>query len=120
MIARTPIKMIPRSVAYARSVSATPPPPSSEPETTPEEFRQRALLFADLGRYDDAADEIAAGLEAAPADPALRRPWGRPRRTRPCWPRSLASPWRRTSRPRHWSQPIGPSRPHPAPSTPSW
>ena len=71
MIARTPIKMIARSVAYARSVSATPPPPSSEPETTPEEFRQRALLFADLGRYDDAADEIAAGLEAAPADAAL-------------------------------------------------
>jgi hypothetical protein len=57
-------------VAYARSVSATPPP-SSEPETTPEEFRQRALLFADLGRYDDAADEVAAGLEAAPTDAAL-------------------------------------------------
>jgi tetratricopeptide (TPR) repeat protein len=57
---------------YARSVSATPPPPpSSEPETTPEEYRQRALLFADLGRYDDAADEIAAGLEAAPTDAAL-------------------------------------------------
>jgi tetratricopeptide (TPR) repeat protein len=63
--------MIAESVAYARSVAATPPSPSSEPETTPEEYRQRALLFADLGRYDDAADEIAAGLAAAPADAAL-------------------------------------------------
>jgi len=71
MVARNPIEMIVRSVAYARSVSATPPPPSSEPETTPEEFRQRALLFADLGRYDDAADEVAAGLAAAPTDAAL-------------------------------------------------
>ncbi|HET6532404.1 MAG TPA: tetratricopeptide repeat protein [Actinoplanes sp.] len=43
----------------------------SESETTPEEYRQRALLFADLGRYDDAADEIAAGLAAAPADAGL-------------------------------------------------
>jgi Flp pilus assembly protein TadD len=60
-------------VTYARVVSATPPPPStpSEPETTPEEYRQRALLLADLGRYDEAAGEIAAGLEAAPDDAAL-------------------------------------------------
>ncbi|HEU4347109.1 MAG TPA: hypothetical protein VFR35_04895 [Actinoplanes sp.] len=43
----------------------------SESETTPEEYRQRALLFADLGRYDDAAAEIAAGLTAAPSDPGL-------------------------------------------------
>lgn len=42
-----------------------------EPETTPEEHRQRALLLADLGRYDEAADEIAAGLSDAPQDPAL-------------------------------------------------
>ncbi|WP_305787507.1 hypothetical protein [Symbioplanes lichenis] len=42
-----------------------------EPETTPEEYRQRALLLADLGRYDEAAGEIAAGLAAAPADSAL-------------------------------------------------
>ena len=72
MIRPHPTDMIARWVTYARSVSATPPPPpSSEPETTPEEYRQRALLFADLGRYDDAADEIAAGLEAAPTDAAL-------------------------------------------------
>ncbi|BCJ43237.1 hypothetical protein GCM10010168_00210 [Actinoplanes ianthinogenes] len=36
-----------------------------EPDTTPEDHRQRALLLADLGRYDEAADEIAAGLSAA-------------------------------------------------------
>ncbi len=59
--------MISRSVAYARSVST----PSFESETTPEEYRQRALLFADLGRYDDAAAEIAAGLAGAPADGSL-------------------------------------------------
>jgi tetratricopeptide (TPR) repeat protein len=52
-------------------VSATTPPPASEPETTPEEYRQRALLFADLGRYADAAEEIASGLAAAPADAGL-------------------------------------------------
>jgi Flp pilus assembly protein TadD len=54
-------------------VSATPPPPStpSEPETTPEEYRQRALLLADLGRYDEAAGEIASGLGSAPDDAAL-------------------------------------------------
>jgi tetratricopeptide (TPR) repeat protein len=42
-----------------------------EPETTPEEYRQRALLLADLGRYDEAAGEIAAGLSAAPNEPNL-------------------------------------------------
>ena len=39
-----------------------------EPDTTPEEHRQRALLLADLGRYDEAADEIAAGLTAEPRE----------------------------------------------------
>jgi Flp pilus assembly protein TadD len=48
-------------------VSSSP----SESETTPEEYRQRALLFADLGRYDEAASEIAAGLADAPGDAAL-------------------------------------------------
>ncbi|MEV4635880.1 hypothetical protein AB0J80_00870 [Actinoplanes sp. NPDC049548] len=47
------------------------PTPQSEPETTPEEYRSRALLLADLGRYDEAAGEIAAGLASAPADPGL-------------------------------------------------
>ncbi|NMO52133.1 hypothetical protein HH310_13110 [Actinoplanes sp. TBRC 11911] len=42
-----------------------------DPETTPEEYRQRALLLADLGRYDEAAGEIAAGLGAAPDDAGL-------------------------------------------------
>jgi tetratricopeptide (TPR) repeat protein len=42
-----------------------------EPETTPEEYRQRALLLADLGRYDEAAGEVAAGLASAPADAPL-------------------------------------------------
>jgi len=42
-----------------------------EPETTPEEYRQRALLLADLGRYDEAAQEVAAGLTAAPDEPSL-------------------------------------------------
>jgi hypothetical protein len=58
-------------------VSASIPPPSEpsaplpEPESSPEEYRERALLFADLGRYDEAAEEIAAGLAVAPADSAL-------------------------------------------------
>jgi Flp pilus assembly protein TadD len=43
----------------------------TEPEPTTEEYRQRALLFADLGRYDDAAAEVAAGLEASPSDVGL-------------------------------------------------
>ncbi|MFF5295485.1 hypothetical protein [Paractinoplanes globisporus] len=42
-----------------------------DPEITPEEYRQRALLLADLGRYDEAAGEIAAGLTAAPGEPSL-------------------------------------------------
>jgi Flp pilus assembly protein TadD len=42
-----------------------------EPETTPEQRRQRALLLADLGRYDEAAEEIAAGLAVSPAAPDL-------------------------------------------------
>jgi tetratricopeptide (TPR) repeat protein len=42
-----------------------------DPDTTPEEYRQRALLLADLGRYDEAAGEIAAGLSVAPNEPSL-------------------------------------------------
>jgi hypothetical protein len=42
-----------------------------EPDTTPEEHRQRALLLADLGRYDEAADEIASGLTSAPQETDL-------------------------------------------------
>ena len=42
-----------------------------EPDTTPEEHRQRALLLADLGRYDEAAEEIASGLSAAPQEASL-------------------------------------------------
>ncbi|GAA0482251.1 hypothetical protein Ade02nite_66820 [Paractinoplanes deccanensis] len=42
-----------------------------DPETTPEEYRQRALLLADLGRYDEAAGEVAAGLSVAPDDASL-------------------------------------------------
>lgn len=47
------------------------PTPQSDPEATPEQYRQRALLLADLGRYDEAAGEIAAGLTAAPGNPDL-------------------------------------------------
>jgi hypothetical protein len=46
-------------------------PAPLEPDTTPEEHRQRALLLADLGRYDEAADEIAAGLTADPREVGL-------------------------------------------------
>ncbi|GAA0419432.1 hypothetical protein Aca07nite_04860 [Actinoplanes capillaceus] len=46
-------------------------PAPLEPDTTPEEHRERALLLADLGRYDEAADEIAAGLTAAPQEAGL-------------------------------------------------
>ena len=46
-------------------------PAPLEPDTTPEEHRQRALLLADLGRYDEAADEIAAGLTADPREVSL-------------------------------------------------
>jgi Flp pilus assembly protein TadD len=42
-----------------------------DPETSPEEYRQRALLLADLGRYDEATEEIAAGLSAAPGEASL-------------------------------------------------
>jgi Flp pilus assembly protein TadD len=42
-----------------------------EPDTTPEEHRQRALLLADLGRYDEAAEEIASGLSSAPQETTL-------------------------------------------------
>jgi len=42
-----------------------------DPDTTPEEYRQRALLLADLGRYDEATEEIAAGLTGAPGEPSL-------------------------------------------------
>ena len=51
--------------------SSHEPASQSEPETTPEEYRQRALLMADLGRYDEAVEEIASGLATAPADAAL-------------------------------------------------
>ncbi|WP_199510257.1 hypothetical protein [Nucisporomicrobium flavum] len=47
------------------------PTSQSDPETTPEEYRQRALLMADLGRYDEAAADIAAGLATAPSDAGL-------------------------------------------------
>ena len=47
------------------------PTSQSEPETTPEEYRQRALLMADLGRYDEAVGDVAAGLTVAPDDAAL-------------------------------------------------
>jgi tetratricopeptide (TPR) repeat protein len=47
------------------------PTSQSEPETTPEEYRQRALLMADLGRYDEAVGEVALGLAAAPDDAKL-------------------------------------------------
>jgi tetratricopeptide (TPR) repeat protein len=57
-------------VTYARYVSSEPTS-QSEPETTPEEYRQRALLMADLGRYDEAVGEIALGLATAPDDAAL-------------------------------------------------
>ncbi|WP_229067808.1 hypothetical protein [Actinoplanes sp. DH11] len=46
-------------------------PAPIEPDTTPEEHRQRALLLADLGRYDEAAEEIAAGLSSAPQETTL-------------------------------------------------
>jgi Flp pilus assembly protein TadD len=48
-----------------------------EPETTAEQYRQRALLLADLGRYDEAAGEVRAGLAAEPADPGLLTTLGR-------------------------------------------
>jgi Flp pilus assembly protein TadD len=47
------------------------PTSQSEPETTPEEYRQRALLMADLGRYDEAVGDIALGLATAPDDAGL-------------------------------------------------
>lgn len=56
--------------AYARCVPSEPAFPP-EPEPSPEEYRQRALLLADLGRYDEAAGELAAGLAAAPGEPGL-------------------------------------------------
>ena len=62
--------MISGEKTYARQVSSEPTS-QSEPETTPEEYRQRALLMADLGRYDEAAGEIASGLTVAPDDAAL-------------------------------------------------
>jgi tetratricopeptide (TPR) repeat protein len=66
----TPGKVISQQTPYARWVSSEPTS-QSEPETTPEEYRQRALLMADLGRYDEAVGEIALGLAAAPDDAAL-------------------------------------------------
>ncbi|BCY15278.1 hypothetical protein L3i22_103660 [Actinoplanes sp. L3-i22] len=45
-----------------------------EPDTTPEEHRQRALLLADLGRYDEATEEIAAGLSGTSSGTASSSP----------------------------------------------
>jgi tetratricopeptide (TPR) repeat protein len=50
------------------SSDATPTPQS---EPTGADYGQRALLLADLGRYDEAADELAAGLAVVPDDPDL-------------------------------------------------
>src|SRR5919107_657393 len=44
-----------------------------ESETTPEEYRQRALLFADLGRYDDAAGVATEILTRWPQDAYAQR-----------------------------------------------
>ncbi|HET9516284.1 MAG TPA: tetratricopeptide repeat protein [Actinoplanes sp.] len=45
--------------------------PPTGPDGAAERFRQTALLLADLGRYDEAAGELAAGLAVAPGDPDL-------------------------------------------------
>lgn len=50
------------------SSDATPTPQS---EPTGADYGQRALLLADLGRYDEAAGELAAGLAVVPDDPDL-------------------------------------------------
>lgn len=43
-----------------------------EPEdATAEQYRQRAILLADLGRYDEAAGELASGTALSPQDPML-------------------------------------------------
>jgi tetratricopeptide (TPR) repeat protein len=46
----------------------TPPPP---PDDDALGHRETALLLADLGRYDEAAGELAAGLAVRPGDAAL-------------------------------------------------
>ena len=53
------------------SDAAPTPPPSPQPDDAAEQFRQTAMLLADLGRYDEAAGELAAGLAAAPDHPDL-------------------------------------------------
>lgn len=43
-----------------------------EPEqATAEQYRQRAIMLADLGRYDEATEELASGAALAPDDPEL-------------------------------------------------
>lgn len=44
--------------------------PEPEPATA-EQYRQRAILLADLGRYDEALGELASGTALAPTDPQL-------------------------------------------------
>jgi tetratricopeptide (TPR) repeat protein len=53
------------------SDAASTPPPPPQPDEAAEQFRQTAMLLADLGRYDEAAGELAAGLAAAPDHPDL-------------------------------------------------
>jgi tetratricopeptide (TPR) repeat protein len=44
---------------------------SRPPDDAAEQFRQTALLLADLGRYDEAAGELAAGLAVVPEHAGL-------------------------------------------------
>jgi tetratricopeptide (TPR) repeat protein len=42
--------------------------PDPEPEATAEQYLQRAVLLADLGRYEEAAGELASAVALAPRD----------------------------------------------------